>query len=75
MSSLHDLLKIRPSFLFILLGWSCSSLTLSMEVDLHVLECSWMQWLCLDLCSVAADIAGCPSWMRRLCSVAPVMMD
>jgi len=75
MSSLHDLLKIRPSFLFMLLGWSCSSMILSMEVDLHVLDCSWLQWLCLDLCSATADFSGCPSCMWRLCSVAPVLMD
>lgn len=42
MCGLHDLLKTRPSFLFMLFGWSCSSMTLSMEVDFHVLECSWM---------------------------------
>lgn len=42
MSGLHDLLKIRPSFLFMLLGWSCGLMTLSTEVDFHVLECSWM---------------------------------
>lgn len=75
MSGLHDLLKIRPSFLFMLLGWFCSSMTLSMKVDFHLLECSWMQWLCLDLCSATADFSDCPSWMCRLCSVTLVLMD
>jgi hypothetical protein len=75
MRSFHDLLRQKPSSLFILLGWSAISMASLTMWSLHrVLVASmevWWNWMwCPEStpCSAMADLSGCSSWKCHWCS-------
>jgi hypothetical protein len=72
----QDLLKVRPSSLFILCGCISSSIASLMSPSMYpvlaeksFVSCSLMMWSCLMMCSATADLSGCASLICLLCSL------
>ena len=74
----QDLLKVRPSSVFMLCGCvstiMASLMSLSTCPDLaerSFVSCSLIMWSWLMLCSAAADLSVCASLICLLCSFIP----
>ena len=72
----QDLLKVRPSSLFILCGCISSSVVFLMSRSMYpvlaersFVSCSLIMWSWLMLCSATADLSGCASFICQLCSL------
>ena len=73
-SGFQDLLKVRPSSLFILCGCISSSIASLMSRSMYpvlaersLVSCSLIMWSWLKLCSATADLSGCASLICLLC--------
>jgi len=78
----QDLLKVRPSSLFMLCGCISSSVASLMIRSMYpvlaergFVPCSLVMWSWLMLCSTTADLSRCASVICLMCSLIRVWMD